>query len=302
MQSKWLNPDKQAIIVCRPALPKDTPDIMELTHRIWEGEDYVPEVWSDWLADPEGLLAVAEYSGRVAGLGKLTRLSADEWWMEGLRVHPDFEGRGIASHLNDYVLDYWRHNGSGVIRLATGSYNEPVHHVCKRSGFRKVAEYTSYVATSLPSQQNETTETFSPLGQVDIQRAANMASESPTVALSFGLMDLGWKWGRPKAEYISKAMVNQWAYWWRGERGLLVARKDGGEESERMPTIQLVACSLEELIECLQDFRGLVAALEYAQVKWFASVRPEMKAILEATGFQRKWEDSLFIYEKAWAS
>ncbi len=30
--------------VCRPALPKDPPDVMELTRNIWEGDDYVPHV------------------------------------------------------------------------------------------------------------------------------------------------------------------------------------------------------------------------------------------------------------------
>jgi ribosomal protein S18 acetylase RimI-like enzyme len=300
MQSKWLHPNKHAAIICRPALPKDTPEVMALTHRIWEGEDYVPDVWSDWLADPEGLLTVAEYGGRVAGLGKLTRLSTDEWWMEGLRVHPDFEGRGIASHLNDYVLDYWRRNGSGVIRLATGSYNEPVHHMCKRSGFRKVAEFTSYTATPLPNPQNEAGKSFSPLSEADVKKAAEMAKESPGMALGFGLMDLGWKWGAPKAEYISKAVEKQRALWWRGGKGWLVVREEEGEEGERIPTIQLVACSLEDLGECLQDFRGWAAARESGRVKWFAPVRPEMEPVLEAAGFQRQWEDSLFIYEKAW--
>lgn len=302
MQSKWLNLDKQATIVCRPALPKDTPDVMELTHRIWEGEDYVPEVWADWLADPEGLLAVAEYSGRVAGLGKLTRLSADEWWMEGLRVHPDFEGRGIASHLNDYVLDYWRRNGSGVIRLATGSYNEPVHHMCQRSDFHKVAEYTSYIAAPLPSRPTEAGKAFSPLSHTDVRKAADMARESPVVALSFGFMDLGWKWGIPKAEYLSRAVENQRAWWWREGRGLLVTREDESEDDERIPAIELLACPLEDLTEYLQDFRRWASALGYAEVRWFAPVRSEMEAILENTGFQRKWEDSLFIYEKAWES
>jgi hypothetical protein len=30
--------------VCRLALPKDTQDVMELTSKIWEGDDYVPYV------------------------------------------------------------------------------------------------------------------------------------------------------------------------------------------------------------------------------------------------------------------
>ncbi|HZD55300.1 MAG TPA: GNAT family N-acetyltransferase [Anaerolineales bacterium] len=299
MHDKWLDPNKYATIVCRPALPKDTPDVIALTHRIWEGEDYVPEIWPDWLADPEGLLAVAEYGGRVVGLGKLTRLSENEWWMEGLRVHPDFEGRGFASHLNDYVLDFWKRNGSGVVRLATGSYNEPVHRMCKRSGFIKVGEYTSYSAPLLPGDEKRTSQAFSSLKEIDVPKATNLATRSPAVALSFDLMDLGWKWAIPKAEYISRAVGNQAAWRWRGGRGLLLTREDAGEEDERILTIQLLACSVQDLAECLQDLRGWLPARGYGKVNWFAPVRPEMEPVLKAAGFQRRWEDSLFIYEKA---
>lgn len=42
----------------------------------------------------------------VVGLSKITRIDADQWWLEGLRVHPDFQGRGVASHLQDDLLEY----------------------------------------------------------------------------------------------------------------------------------------------------------------------------------------------------
>src|SRR3989304_1033395 len=32
-------------LVCRPALPVDTPAVLDLTARIWDGGDYVPRVW-----------------------------------------------------------------------------------------------------------------------------------------------------------------------------------------------------------------------------------------------------------------
>jgi len=55
-------------LVCRPALPKDTPDVLELTRTIWDGHDYLPAVWDDWLRDYDGMLAV-----RNTGVGWLAR-------------------------------------------------------------------------------------------------------------------------------------------------------------------------------------------------------------------------------------
>jgi GNAT superfamily N-acetyltransferase len=132
----WMRRDSDLfVVVCRPALPKDTADVMALTREIWNGNDYIPYVWAEWLADPEGLLAVAEYGGRVVGLAHLSSKGSGEWWLQGLRVHPALQGRGIASRLHGYILDTWQRNPGKVLRLATSSARLPVHHLCQRTGF-----------------------------------------------------------------------------------------------------------------------------------------------------------------------
>ena len=80
------------------------------------------------------------------GVFKLTKFQEGEWYLEGLRVHPDFQGKGIASHIHEYVVDTWRRMGSGIIRLVTGSYNVKVHHMCEQTGFKRIAEFIPYRA------------------------------------------------------------------------------------------------------------------------------------------------------------
>ena len=123
--------------------------MLELSSHIWEGHDYIPFIWQDWLADPNGLLCVVEYGSRIVGFAKLTRLSASQWWLEGLRVHPAYEGRGIASHINDYLLEYWLRHGDGFVRLATSSERVKVHRMCAHRGFVKIGEYSFYGAPVL---------------------------------------------------------------------------------------------------------------------------------------------------------
>src|SRR5512133_3688147 len=71
---------ERLFVTCRTARASDTDDVMELTSTIWDGGDYVPQVWAEWLLDQHGRLVVAEYEGKVVGLGKLTRLSDQDWW------------------------------------------------------------------------------------------------------------------------------------------------------------------------------------------------------------------------------
>ncbi len=56
--------------VVRPARPEDRGDMEAICAQVWEGRDYVPEVWDAWLADPHGQLSVVELRGRVVALGK----------------------------------------------------------------------------------------------------------------------------------------------------------------------------------------------------------------------------------------
>ena len=304
----WLHPERFPVLVCRPALPKDTPEVLELTRTIWEGEDYVPHVWPEWLADPGGLLAVAEYGGRVAGLGKITRLGADEWWLEGLRVHPELEGRGIASHLHDYLTGYWERCHSGVIRLATASFRKPVQHLCERSGFRKVGEYTSYAAPALePPPGGGSGPAFYALSLADVAEALDFIEQSPQLPGSAGLMDIGWQWAAPSLDYLEEAIQRGQAWWWRRgrrrnqreRRALLLANEDQEEGGEGLfLRLQLLACPGEDLNTCLLDFRVLAGASGYAKVTWMAPLDPGLAATLQAAGFHRDWDASLYLYEK----
>ena len=285
-------------VVCRTALPKDTPDVMELTKTIWDGEDYVPYVWSEWLGDPEGLLAVAEFGARVVGLSKLTRLGPAEWWLEGLRVHPDFEGRGFASHLHDYLLDYWQRIGSGVIRLGTASFRKPVQHLCERTGFSKVAEYSIFSAPTLPEiDPNSTGSKFTPLVIDEVNSAVDLARQSPSMDLVYGLMDTGWKWATPDKQHIQAAIQTSQAWWWHKPRGLLILRSEE-EKGIKSAVIQLIACPVSEMVQCLGDFRQLAGINGYDRTGWLAGLHPDLSPILQEAGLHRDWDDSIYIYEK----
>jgi GNAT superfamily N-acetyltransferase len=283
------------IVVCRPALPKDTADVLELTSHIWEGHDYVPHVWADWLADPEGLLAVAECGGRVVGMYKLTRLGPAEWYLEGLRVHPDQEGRGTAAHLHDYLMDTWQRVGGGLIRLATVTHNVKVQHLAERSGFEQVASFTPFKALA----ESGPVDDFTPLQPAEAAQALALIQQSPALALSHGLLDRGWAWAWPALKHLEETIQAGQAWWWQGRSDrLLAAWEDDENEDERRLVVQAAACPLDELAELLAGFRRLAAGLGYEAAGWVAPQQPDAQAILEAAGYQRDWDEAVHVYEK----
>jgi hypothetical protein len=280
-------------IVCRPALPMDTPQVLELSSHIWEGHDYIPYVWDAWLAEPRGLLAVAEYGGRIAGLGKLTYLSQGQWWLEGLRVHPEFEGRGVASHINDYLLDVWNRIGQGCIRLTTSSERVKVHSLSAHRGFIKTGEYSVYGAPVI----DEPVDTFTLVLPDEIPQVLEYIQRSPTLPLLNGLIDYGWRWGEPSVEGLEKPVREGNAWWWRGGQGLLTYWDDE-DENKKYPVLHMIACSLEAMPACLLDFRRLSVNRGYDHVEWNAPRNPELLAVFEKAGFRQWWDEVLFLFEK----
>lgn len=287
-------PGIQPRLVCRPALPMDTAAVMELTKNVWGGHDYVPYVWADWLADPAGLLAVVELGGVVVGLGKLSALGEGEWWLEGLRTHPDYEGQGIASHLYDYIMGVWEQTGGQVVRLVTASFRVKVHHLCQRGGFVKLGEYINLSAPVLTGEAHR----FTPLAEADCTEALAFALQCETTTLVHGLMDLGWRYGRLSAARLAEAARRGRAWWWQGRRGLLTFWLDDDEEGVFYPIIELLACDRDDLAQCLHDFRRLAAASGYGKTAWAAPLHPGLEAVYLSAGFQRQWEHEIWLYEK----
>jgi hypothetical protein len=111
--------------------------VIEFTRFIWEGHDYIKYVWDEWLADPEGILAVAEYGSHCVGLGKVSLSAPGQWWLE----HAD-----------------------GVARLMTSSKRVKVHHLSEKFGYTKVLEVKEFEASSL----EEACTSFRPLQKDEI--------------------------------------------------------------------------------------------------------------------------------------
>lgn len=281
-------PEPLARVVCRPALLKDTADMLELTSHIWEGNDYLPQVWAEWLADPEGLLAVAEYGGRLAGIAMLECLQPGEWYLAGLRVHPEMEGRGIAGQLHDYLLDTWQHRHvRGVIRLST--HRPKVKHLCERTGFKLICEYTIFVAPSLA----EPVESFIPITQNQVEQVLSLAFSSPVFDWHARMYGHGWSWSDPQPKFIEQALEKGRAWLWRDGLGALVT---GEDEGHPLPVIELLGCPLEHLPEMLLDYRRLAAAQGYQQAGWVASLHPDLQPYLEGADFHRDWDIALSVY------
>lgn len=127
----------------RPAGP-DTPQLP----RVVGGRAAAPEEWDAWSEEP-GHDLVALDGGRALGGVHLSLVGRTEAWLENLRVHPDEQGRGIASALVREAEHLARRYGAAVARTAIPVHEYAAVAVAERAGYRPVLR-CAVMQTALP--------------------------------------------------------------------------------------------------------------------------------------------------------
>jgi GNAT superfamily N-acetyltransferase len=272
----------------------DRPAMLEICATVWEGDDYVPLVFDEWVAAPDGQFTALEQEGRVAALGRLAQFAPGEFWLEGIRVHADCRGRGLAAALHDYHLALWRRiGGPGTLRLVTAVDNAAIVKLCERTGFARLFEFTFATAPAAMG-----THGFTPLTPAEAGRASDVIAHSPALADLHGMFDLGWRWRTLTPACLANSIAAGAAYRWAEWEGVLLTAQWSDEDADAHELcIQLPAVARERRAAFLTDVRALAGALGRTRVRWSPLARPDVLDDLPRAGYARLWEDVLCCYE-----
>jgi len=130
----------------RRARVQDEPAMRRITRDVWEGTDYVPMVWSRWLADPNGCVMIAELNGRPIGLQHAVLQPDGTTWLEGIRVASKERGVGVGRVLVDHGVQWAREAGSEFARMAISSDNEASNRLAIGAGFEVADTFRRFTA------------------------------------------------------------------------------------------------------------------------------------------------------------
>ncbi|HIP87645.1 MAG TPA: AI-2E family transporter [Anaerolineales bacterium] len=277
----------------RSARPEDQEDVEALCAQIWEDHDYIPEVWQEWLNDSNGQLSVVTLKGRVVGLGKLTRIAEDEWWLEGLRVDPDYRRLGVARLLQSHHVTLAEQVGRGVLRFATASWNLPVHRNAVRDGFRRVAEFLAYEAPPLPGP--------CPLRRLtsdDLDAVWERIADSPILQAAGGLYEVQWHWMTLTRERLA-GHLEQGEVWGVELEGRLTGVAVVQEDPDRKRlSVGYVDGEPEGITALAWGLRVLAYERGCEKLRFRPPTYPPLLEALEAAGAVQVWEHGLWIFER----
>ncbi len=118
----------------------DRKGIIAISSKIWDGQDYIPNVFEDWVTDKNRKFVCLTNNGEIRGFASMRIMPDESVWFEGLRVAPEWRGRGYGKELTEYLVEKVKRN-RGIIRLSTYFKNYESLHIVKKYGFEIVARY-----------------------------------------------------------------------------------------------------------------------------------------------------------------
>jgi len=125
----------------REATHDDHDGVTAMTADTWDGDDYLTDVYHDWLEGENKHTLVATVDGAVAGLAQTVLLSDHEAWCQGLRVAPDHRGVGISEVITYDLFDWARERGAVVARAMVYSWNQAGLGQSRATGYDPVTEF-----------------------------------------------------------------------------------------------------------------------------------------------------------------
>jgi predicted PurR-regulated permease PerM len=282
--------------VVRPAQAEDWPDVEQVCSKIWDGEDYVPQMWAEWLEDPRGELTVVERKGRVMALAKLTRLADDEWWLEGLRVDPRYRRLGVARLLQTRQLAVLDGEGEGVVRFATGSHNRAIHQNASRDAFQRVAKFLYYGADPLPG--------LCPIRKLstrNVKAAWKLVERSPVLEAASGLYEVSWQWLRLTRErFVAHLRAGEvWASDVNDRMAAVAIVPQWEREEPSRLTVGYLSGEAEGIIALAWGLRVLAGQEGREGVRIRPPDYAPLLESLEAAGVRSDWEHDLWVFERS---
>lgn len=273
-------------VLIRPLRNADKDRVLEICRDVWDGHDYLPRVFDDWIVEAGAAFQAAEIDGVVVGVQRLRPYAEGLIWYEALRVASSHRRQGLARIMLTSAIAEARQQGFREMRLATGN----VHAVplFESVGFRRLLDMRWWKASRLEGGEGARV----PEAQ-EAERLLAAVASTPGFELYAGIIaDFN---GAPdlNAAEVAKLAEEGWVRSGPGGRSMALLREPWGENI----AVSVIAGSGGSLRELLAALRFEADADDVAEVSISVPRDHPAAGDLEASGYHfANAEDHSYIY------
>lgn len=292
----------------RPAQAGDRDAVFAFCAHIWDGHDYVPGVWDEWLDDPEGVFLTALRDGVPVAVARAYFPAPDEAWLEGMRVDPNHRGAGIALEVTAALVEACRERGARAVRLMTVGDNYPIHRICARLGLDLIMRLRRRFC---PLEAGPTPAALRRLGADDLPLVQGLLARPARgprfLEMTRGLYSLaGGIWTAWSEERLREHLIRGEVWTWvgaRGSRAIAVVnphRRRGGVFEVGL--LEGPAPDCAELLAALRwrDTLPRSAPDDAPGTRMFLPVNlSRLHRAASQAGYHLAWRGQLFIFERS---
>ncbi|MDE1857587.1 MAG: GNAT family N-acetyltransferase [Thaumarchaeota archaeon] len=269
----------------RPARRSDKAPLMSFIKDVWGGHDYIPTVWDRWIRDTKNRMYVVVVDGVPVGMNRMRLMEDGSAWFEGVRVHPEYRSRGLASMLGENSMRVAKGLGITTFRLTSGSRNHTAHRQIARIEFRETARFSVYEPPRVSRGAGDARRVG--LGETADAYAAIRGSAEYRLGGGVFWHDFAAASLTPE---VVDLLVCEGAVWRLGRAAAVV--RDGGREPEAWKQICFLGGDPGDAVRLA---KGLTAGWEKATERWiFLPQGSPIIRQLRLAGFRRNYSNILF--------
>jgi len=116
----------------------DKKEVLQISSQIWEGDDYVGNVFDEWVKADNGLFTGYWEDEKLIGFGRMRFLTATDVWLEALRKDPQLKIKGVGYKIAQYYMEQLKGRRIDSVRFSTYYNNTASIKLNEKLGFKKI--------------------------------------------------------------------------------------------------------------------------------------------------------------------
>ena len=116
----------------------DKKEVLRISSQIWEGDDYVSNVFDEWVTGVNGFFTGYWENEKLIGFGRMRFLTPTDIWLEALRKDPQTDVKGVGNKIAKYYMEQLKGKKIKSVRFSTYFGNIASIKLNEKLGFNKI--------------------------------------------------------------------------------------------------------------------------------------------------------------------